>query len=229
MSVRTPSVLAEQGPDSFIWWAWVADHTDDIRERALQHLALTSMAIGIGLVLAVVLSAVALRFRATMGPITWGAGILYAIPSLALFGFLVPITGASVLTAEIALVSYCLLILIQNVVAGVDGVPASVRDAADGMGYTPMRRFLRVELPLALPEIITGLRVATVTVIGLVTVTALIGHGGFGAFINDGLNRRFSTPIVVGIIGSVALALLADLVFVAIQHALTPWTRRGRR
>jgi osmoprotectant transport system permease protein len=113
-------------------------------------------------------------------------------------------------------------------VAGVDGVPASVRDAADGMGYTPMRRFLRVELPLALPEIITGLRVATVTVIGLVTVTALIGHGGLGAFINDGLNRSFSTPIVVGIVGSVLLALVADLVFVVIQHALTPWTRRGR-
>jgi osmoprotectant transport system permease protein len=221
-------LLAEQGPDSFIWWAWVADHTDDIVERGLQHLALTSMAIGIGFVLAVVLSVVALRFRATMAPITWGAGILYAIPSLALFGFLVPITGASVLTAEIALVSYCLLILIQNVVAGIDGVPASVRDAADGMGYTPARRFLRIELPLALPEIITGLRVATVTVIGLVTVTALIGHGGFGAFINDGLDRSFSTPIVVGIVGSVALALVADLLFVLIQHALTPWTRRSR-
>jgi osmoprotectant transport system permease protein len=221
-------MFAEQGPDSFIWWSWVADHTDDIWERTLQHLALTGIAIGIGLVLSVVLSAVALRYRRTLAPITWGAGILYAIPSLALFGFLVPITGASLLTAEIALVSYCLLILIQNVVAGVDGVPEAVRDAADGMGYTPLRRFLRVELPLALPEIITGLRVATVTVIGLVTVTALIGHGGLGAFINDGLNRSFSTPIVVGIVCSVALALVADLVFVLIQRALTPWTRRGR-
>jgi len=221
-------VIAENGPDSFIWWAWVADHTDDIWERTVQHLVLTGIAIGVGLVLSVVLSAVALRYRRSQAPITWGAGILYAIPSLALFGFLVPITGASLLTAEIALVSYCLLILIQNVVAGVDGVPDSVRDAADGMGYTPMRRFVRVELPLALPEIITGLRVATVTVIGLVTVTALIGHGGFGAFINDGLDRRFSTPIVVGIVGSVTLALIADVIFVVIQRALTPWTRRGR-
>lgn len=221
-------VLAENGPDSFIWWSWIGDHTDDIWERTVQHLVLTGIAIGIGLVLSVVLSAIALRYRRTLAPITWGAGILYAIPSLALFGFLVPITGASMLTAEIALVSYCLLILIQNVVAGVDGVPASVRDAADGMGYTPLRRFLRVELPLALPEIMTGLRVATVTIIGLVTVTALIGRGGFGAFINDGLNRRFSTPIVVGIVGSVALALVADLFFVLIQRALTPWTRRGR-
>lgn len=221
-------MIAENGPDSFIWWSWVADHTDDIWERTVQHLVLTGIAIGVGLVLSVVLSAVALRYRRSQAPITWGAGILYAIPSLALFGFLVPITGASLLTAEIALVSYCLLILIQNVVAGVDGVPDSVRDAADGMGYTPMRRFVRVELPLALPEIITGLRVATVTVIGLVTVTALIGHGGFGAFINDGLDRRFSTPIVVGIVGSVTLALIADVIFVVIQRALTPWTRRGR-
>jgi len=221
-------VIAENGPDSFIWWSWVADHTDDIWERTVQHLVLTGIAIGVGLVLSVVLSAVALRYRRSQAPITWGAGILYAIPSLALFGFLVPITGASLLTAEIALVSYCLLILIQNVVAGVDGVPDSVRDAADGMGYTPMRRFVRVELPLALPEIITGLRVATVTVIGLVTVTALIGHGGFGAFINDGLDRRFSTPIVVGIVGSVTLALIADVIFVVSQRALTPWTRRGR-
>ncbi|CAN5453712.1 ABC transporter permease [soil metagenome] len=221
-------LLAENGPDSFIWWSWIGDHTDEIQERAVQHLVLTGVAIGIGLVLSVILSAVALRYRRTLGPITWSAGILYAIPSLALFGFLVPITGASLLTAEIALVSYCLLILIQNVVAGVDGVPDSIRDAADGMGYTPLRRFFRVELPLALPEIITGLRVATVTIIGLVTVTALIGHGGFGAFINDGLDRSFSTPIVVGIVGSVLLALIADLIFVIIQRALTPWTRRGR-
>lgn len=221
-------MIAENGPDSFIWWSWIGDHTDEIWERTVQHLVLTGIAIGIGLVLSVVLSAIALRYRRSLGPITWGASILYAIPSLALFGFLVPITGASLLTAEIALVSYCLLILIQNVVAGVDGVPESVRDAADGMGYTPLRRFVRVELPLALPEIITGLRVATVTVIGLVTVTALIGHGGLGAFINDGLDRSFSTPIIVGIVGSVALALIADLIFVVIQHALTPWTRGGR-
>lgn len=221
-------VMAENGPDSFIWWSWIGDHTDEIWERTVQHLVLTGIAVGVGLVLSVVLSAIALRYRRTMGPITWGAGILYAIPSLALFGFLVPISGASLLTAEIALVSYCLLIMIQNVVAGVDGVPASVRDAADGMGYTPLRRFVRVELPLALPEIITGLRVATVTIIGLVTVTALIGHGGLGAFINDGLNRNFSTPIIVGIVGSVALALVADLIFVIIQRALTPWTRKGR-
>ena len=211
-------MIAENGPDSFIWWSWIGDHTDEIWERTVQHLVLTGIAIGIGLVLSVVLSAIALRYRRSLGPITWGASILYAIPSLALFGFLVPITGASLLTAEIALVSYCLLILIQNVVAGVDGVPESVRDAA----------FVRVELPLALPEIITGLRVATVTVIGLVTVTALIGHGGLGAFINDGLDRSFSTPIIVGIVGSVALALIADLIFVVIQHALTPWTRGGR-
>lgn len=223
------TLVGTQGPDSLIWWDWVARHRSEIWSRTLEHLYLTGMAVGIATVLAVLLALCALRLRPTRSPIIWTAGVLYAIPSLALFGFLVPITGASVLTAEIALVSYCLLVLVQNLIAGVEGVPATVRDAADGMGYTPARRFVRIELPLALPQFITGLRIATVTTIGLVTVAALVGHGGLGNFINDGLKRNFSTPIMVGIIGSILLAVTADALFVLVQWVATPWLRRARR
>ena len=159
----------------------------------------------------------------------WTSGALYGIPSLALFGFLVPITGASVLTAEIALVSYTLLVLVQNLLAGIEGVSPAVRDAADGMGYTASRRFISIEFPLALPQFITGLRIATVTTVGLVTVAALVGHGGLGDFINDGLKRNFSTPIMVGVIGSILLAVIADAAFVLLQWLTTPWLRRARR
>src|SRR5437763_1310674 len=137
-------------------------------------------------------------------------GVLYTIPSLALFAFLVPWTGLTVTTAEIGLVGYTLLILVRNIVAGLDGVPADVRDAAQGMGYSAPRRLLRIEVPLALPTIIAGIRIATVTTIGLVTVTALIGEGGLGSLINDGLNRDFHTPLVVGLAGRVILAVTAD-------------------
>jgi osmoprotectant transport system permease protein len=221
-------VLAENGPDSFVWWEWVGDHGDEIWSRTVEHIQLTAIALGVGLVLSILLSLVALRFRRTYTPIAGSAGVLYAIPSLALFAFLVPITGLTVLTAEIGLVSYTLLILISNIVAGVDGVPDSVKEAADGMGYSPARRFWSVELRLAMPTIIAGIRIAGVTIIGLVTVTALIGQGGYGALINDGLSRSFTTPIVVGATLSILMAITVDLVLVGVEWVLTPWTH-GRR
>lgn len=227
---RVPQLLtAAQGPDSLIWWDWVSRHRQDIIDKTLEHIYLTGIAVGIGTILSVGLAALALRLRWARPMIMWSTGVLYGIPSLALFGLLVPITGASVLTAEIALVSYCLLVLVQNLVTGIEDIPAQVRDAADGMGYTTGRRLLRIELPLAIPQFITGLRIATVTTIGLVTVAALVGHGGLGDFINDGLKRNFSTPIMVGVVGSIVLAVAADAVFVAIQWISTPWNRRSGR
>ena len=222
-----PMILAENGPDSFIWWEWIGNHTDDIWAATVEHLQLTAIAVGVGFVLSVLFSVVALRYRRSYPVITGISGVLYAIPSIALFAMLVPVTGLSVLTAEIGLVSYTLLILIRNIVAGIDGVPASVKEAADGMGYTPARRFLSVDLRLAAPSIIAGLRIATVTTIGLVTITALIGYGGYGDFINDGLSRQFSTPIVVGSVLSILLAVVADLALVAVGWLVTPWARRG--
>ncbi|MEZ5311863.1 MAG: hypothetical protein R2735_14985 [Microthrixaceae bacterium] len=134
--MSSAEALAAQGPDSLIWWNWVARHSDEILTKTIEHLYLTAIAVGTGTLIALALTVCGLRIRWTRSPIIWSTGVLYAIPSLALFGFLVPITGASVLTAEIALVSYCLLILVQNLLAGIDGVPASVKDAADGMGLT---------------------------------------------------------------------------------------------
>jgi osmoprotectant transport system permease protein len=152
--------------------------------------------------------------------------VLYSIPSLALFVMLIPLTGLSVATAEIGLVSYTLLIFIRNIVAGIDGVPSEVREAALGMGYTRRRMLLEIELPIALPVVIAGIRIATVTTVGLVTITALIGLGGLGQLILDGLNRLFTTPLIIGAVLSVVLALLLDGVLVLAERALTPWARR---
>ncbi len=214
---------------AFFSWQWVFDHLDDIWAQTLEHLWLTAIAITVGLLISLGLSAFVLRTRRAYAPITLATGILYTIPSLALFAFLVPITGLSVLTAEIGLVSYTLLILIRNIVAGVDGVPSSVLEAAVGMGYTRRELFFGVQLPLAMPVIITGVRIAAVTTIGLVTVTALIGQGGLGFFILRGLSLLFSpigtTQIVVGTVLSVVLALAVDLALVGTQRALTPWAR----
>ncbi len=215
------------GSEPMVDWAWVADHTDDIWERTVEHIQLTVWAVGIGLVLSLALSLLALRIRRTYGPITFVAGVLYTIPSLALFAFLIPYTGLGFTTAQIGLVSYTLLILVRNIVAGVDDVPAAVKEAANAMGYTYWRRLWAIDLRLATPTIVAGLRIATVTVIGLVTVTALVGNGGYGVFITDGLRRSFSTPTVVGTMLSVALAVVADLILVGVGHVITPWTRRS--
>ena len=221
----TGGTVAANGPDSYVRWEWIPDHADDIREATIEHLQLTWTSIAIGFVIAMGMAVVSLRWRRSYAPLAALAGGLYSIPSLALFGFLVPITGLGFRTAQIALVSYSLLILLRNIVAGVDGVPRSVKDAADGMGYEPWRRFLTVDLRLATPAIVSGLRVATVTIIGLVTVAALVGAGGYGVFIEDGLSRRFSTPVVVGGFLSIVMAVAFDLAFVALQRVLTPWAR----
>jgi osmoprotectant transport system permease protein len=218
-------VPSANGPDSFVWWSWIGRNGDQIWLRTLQHLQLTVVALAVGLAVALVLAAVALRWRASYGPITWTAGVLYAIPSIALFAFLVPVTGLGFVTAEIGLVSYTLLILVRNIVTGVDGVATEVRSAADAMGYRPLHRLAAIDLRLALPAIVAGLRIASVTVIGLVTVTALVGTGGYGVLILDGLSRNFTTPIVVGAVLSITLALVVDLALLGVQRLLAPWER----
>lgn len=220
-------VLAAEEP--LVRWNWVADHTDEIVDAFWEHVTLTVVAVAIGFVLSMVMALVAVRWRWTYPALTGFSGVLYAIPSLALFGVLVPIYGLGFRTAEVALVSYTLLILLRNIVAGLDGVPPAVREAAQGMGYERWRRLGRVDLPLAVPAIVAGLRIATVTTVGLVTVAALVGAGGFGTFINEGLNRNFPTEIFVGAVGSVVLAVAFDLIFVGAERLLTPWARAGRR
>jgi osmoprotectant transport system permease protein len=201
---------------------------DEIVDRTWQHLGLTAVSVALGLVISVGLAMIALRWRWAYTPITWATGLLYTIPSLALFAILVPIVGLNATNAVIALTSYTLLIIIRNLVAGIDGVPASVVEAADGMGYTPQARFWRMEVPLALPAIIAGLRIATVTTVGLVTVTAVLGLGGYGFFILRGLNTFFWTQILVGVVLSVILATVLDIGFVWLERLLSPWARRAR-
>jgi osmoprotectant transport system permease protein len=213
--------------EPLIRWGWVGDHLDDIWARTVEHLQLTGIAMGVGSLIALALATIALRYRRTYGPITAIASILYTIPSLALFTLLVSYTGLTRTTAEIGLVSYTLLILVRSIVVGVDGVPDSAREAGIAMGYTRSRLFREVELPLALPTIISGLRVCTVTIVGLVTVTAIIGQGGYGALILDGFRRDFDTPLLIGSLLSVALAVALDLALVGAERALAPWARRG--
>lgn len=218
----------EQG-DPFFDWAWTSRHLDDVATKILAHLVLTGLAVGIGLVISLALALLIVRYRWLDTPVTWITGILYTIPSLALFALLVPFWGFSLRTAEVGLVSYTLLILIRNIVAGLRGVPPEVREAAVGMGYSPAQMLVRVDLPLALPVIIAGVRIATVTTIGLVTVTAIIGRENLGQFILEGINQLFSTKIVLGAVLSIALAVAADVLLLGVQRLVAPWLRsRGR-
>lgn len=212
--------------EPLVRWDWIGGHLDDIVFRLAEHVLFTAVAVAVGFAISFLLALLIVRRRALQGPTIAVAGYLYTIPSLALFAILVPFTGLSFLTSQIGLVSYTLLILVRNIVAGLDGVPPEIREAADGMGYGPWQRLRRVELPLALPVIIAGLRVATVSTIGLVTVTALIGQGGLGFLIvRIGIDRLFATAILVGAVLTVALALTADALFLLGQRLITPWAR----
>jgi osmoprotectant transport system permease protein len=202
-------------------WAWIPANAAALVEATVDHVVLTAIAVGVGLAIAMVLALVIHRDRRAYGPVTAVTGLLYTIPSLALFAFLVPITGLSLLTAEIGLVSYTLLILVRNIVAGLD--------SADGMGYTWGGRLWRVELPVAVPLIIAGLRIATVTTIGLVMVTALIGEGGLGQVMLRGFNFRNWTAVYAGAAITLALAIAADLVLVGLGRLATPWAAASRR
>ena len=208
-------------------WDWIATHLDDLWALTVEHIVLTVIAVTVGFLLSFLLSLVVIRRRGTYGPITAVAGILYTIPSLALFATLVPITGLSILTAIIPLVLYTLLIFVRNIVAGFDAVPAEVTEAADGMGYTRRQRLRTVELPLALPLIVAGVRVASVSTIGLVTITGALGDrfGGLGFFIFEGYRRSFPTEILFGAIPAMLLAIAVDLALVGVQGRLTPWSR----
>lgn len=219
-----PPVLAEE----WVRWSWVVNNLDDIGAALREHVALTAAAVLVGALIAVPLGVAATRWRRLLGPLLGVTGVLYSIPSLAMFALLAPVTGyLSATTALIALVAYTLLILIRNVVAGLDAVPTDIKEAATGMGYGPLRRLARVELPLAAPAILAGIRIATVSTVGLVTVAFVLGRGGLGGLIYEGLRRDFRTPTIVGSVLSVALALVADLGLVLLQRVVTPWTRRA--
>jgi len=211
-----------------IAWEWIPRNAGQLAEAAVDHVVLTVIAVAGGLVISLALTIVIHADRRWYGPVTGVAGALYTIPSLALFAVLVPVTGLSVVTAEIGLVSYTLLILVRNLVAGLDAVPPDVREASLGMGLSPVQRLVRVEMPLAIPYLIGGLRVATVTTIGLVMVTALIGEGGLGQVMLRGFSFRNWTAVYTGAALTMSLAVVADVVLVLLGRTLTPWARAGR-
>ena len=216
-----------QDRNPIIRWDYVVDQSDDILAALLQHLELTLLSVALGLAIAAPLSAMALRYGWATNAITGFTGFLYTLPSVALFALLVPLFGLSRVSTVIPLASYTLLILVTNIIAGFRSVPDSVVDAANGLGLTPVRRVIGVQLPLALPSIITGIRIATVSTVGLLTVAAIIGQGGIGRLILDGLRRAFWTPMTVGAVLSILLALALDALIIYLGRAATPWTRKA--
>ena len=217
-----------QAPNPIVRWEYIIDEWDQIQRALLEHLELTVYAVLLGLVVSAGLAALALRFRWSAGPINGLTAFLYTIPSVALFGILVPYFGLSRVTAVLPLALYTLLILVTNIVAGFEAVAPEVKEAASGMGMTPRRQVTHVELPLAAPYIITGLRIAVVSTVGLVTVAAIIGQGGLGRLILDGLRRTFWTPMMIGASLSILLALALDALILFAGKWVTRWDRRGR-
>jgi osmoprotectant transport system permease protein len=193
--------------------------------RLLEHLELTAIAVGIGAVIAFAAAILAYKQDWFETPFSLFSAFLYTIPSLAFFELMVPITGINRLSAEIALVSYTLLILFRNTLTGLRGVPGATIEAADAMGLTPRQRLVRIELPLAMPAIMAGVRIATVTTISLATVAAYIGAGGLGEPIFDAISTGFKTEFLAAGVLAILLAIAVDIVLVLLQRVITPWTR----
>ena len=210
-------------------WDWASEHWDDtLQPRLVEHVELTLIAVGLGLGIALAAALLVHRVGRLETPLAVFFAVLYTVPSLALFQLLVPFTGLTVTTVEIALVGYTLLILFRNVLGGLRGVPDDVLEAARGMGLTPTQTLLRVELPLAVPALLAGIRIATVTTISLATVGAFLIPEGLGAPIFDGLRTGFQTRYIAAGLLAVALALVADALLVLAGRVLTPWARARR-
>jgi osmoprotectant transport system permease protein len=215
--------------NSWICGKYLSTRRHNILADLRQHITLTVVAVVIGFLVSIPLTLFVRRFRRTEGAVIGLTSVLYGIPSVALFGVLVPFTGLTSTTVEIGLVVYSLVIFVRNNLAGLDAIPADVHDAALGMGMGPMRLFLRVELPLALPAVIAGFRVATVSTVALVTVGALVGTGGLGQELNDAFNSYFKAEALTASVLCVLLAITADLLIVGAGQLLMPWRRRARQ
>lgn len=208
-------------------WDYVRDNSDAILAALHQHVILTVETVAIALVISFPLALLAHRYGQLAGPVLAATGVLYTIPSLALFAFLAPFTGLRERTVVIGLVLYALLVLVRNIVVGLQGVPADVREAAEGMGYGRARLLWRVELPVALPTIMAGVRVATVSTVALATVGVIVGYGGLGGLLFAGFQNNFyRAQIVTASLLTVALGLAADLLLAGATRLLTPWSRR---
>jgi osmoprotectant transport system permease protein len=229
-SFQARAVLAaDEAPNPWFDGSYVTENWDTILRYLGEHVRLTVLAVVLGTAIALPLALLARRSRLVAGPVLGLSTVIYTIPSLAMFAFIFPFTGLSATTVLIGLVAYSLVILVRNFLVGLQGVDPDVREAARGMGYGSLRLFLQVDLPLALPAFMAGLRIATVSTVALTTVGVLVGHGGLGQLITGGFNANFyRAEIVTGAVGCVLLALVADVLLAGIERVLTPWAREVR-
>ena len=227
LSAASGVLAADAAPNPWFDAGYVRDNWDTIMGYLGQHVRLTVAAVLLGALIALPLALLARRTRVLAGPVLGLSSIVYTIPSLAMFSFLAPYTGPlSATTVLVGLTLYSLVILVRNFLAGLQAVPADVQEAARGMGYGSTRLFVQVDLPLALPTFMAGLRIATVSTVALTTVGVITGNGGLGQLIIGGFNSNFyRAEIVTGALGCVLLALVADVLLAGLQRLLTPWAR----
>lgn len=211
-------------------WNWVADNwSSELQPRLLEHIYLTVIAVAVGLVISLAAAMVAYRYGWFEKGFLAFSTLLYTIPALSFFLLMVPLTGLGVLTIEVGLVGYTFLLLFRNSLTGLRSVPPEAVAAAVGMGLTPREVFFKINLPLALPSILAGVRIATVTVISLGTVAAFISLYGLGAPIATALQTQFTTELISAGALAIILALVADGLIVLLQYLITPWARRTVR
>ena len=219
-----PSCYSRQVND---WWCtdYLVDRQSELVSATGQHLAITAAAVALGLALALPLALLARRYARLESTVLGVSTALYTIPSLALFPLLLPFTGLTATTVVIGLALYTLTILVRNMLEGLRAVPDDVRESATGLGYSPVRLLFRIELPLALPVLMAGLRIATVSTVALTTVGSIVSYGGLGNLLASGVNEDFKAQILAASVLCVLLALALDALLLGVQRLLTPWTR----
>lgn len=215
--------------NEWICGEYVRSRQEELTDATIQHIGITVASVGIGLLIALPLAFVARRYRLAASPLLALTTILYTVPSLAMLALLVPMLGISVSVVVTALVLYSLTILLRNILAGLEAVPEEVRESARGMGYGPLRMLLTVELPLSLPALMAGVRIATVSTIAMTTVGGIIDFGGLGNLLFSGLDSVFKAQVLTASVICVVLAILADVLLLGVQRLLTPWTRVRKR
>ena len=228
MSAPAADVAKCYVDNSWICGQYWTDYRPELTDATVQHLWITVVSVVVGLVIAVPLALLARRSPTIESLVVGGTTIVYTIPSLALFSLLLPFTGLSPTTVIIGLALYSLTILVRNVLAGLQAVPDEVVESARGMGYSNLRLLTRVELPLALPIIMAGLRVAAVSTVALATIGAIVSYGGLGNLLLQAVGNQFKAQIFAASLLCVLLAVALDLVIVGAQRLLTPWTRHAR-
>ncbi|KOT94709.1 ABC transporter permease [Streptomyces rimosus subsp. pseudoverticillatus] len=204
---------------------YLATRRHILLDAVLQHLHLTVVSVLLGLAIALPLALVARRWRWAVGPVLGLTTVLYTIPSLAMFSLLLPLYGLSATLVIVGLALYSLTLLVRNILAGLAGVPEEAKEAARGMGYGPLRQLLAVELPLAVPATMAGLRIATVSAVALTTIGAIVGHGGLGNLIYAGMNSYFKAQVLTASVLCVVIAVAFDLLLLGLERLLTPWRR----